>query len=424
MYGAGVAAARLVTRVAPANGSKLWRSFAARRGLLDRVTTVARRTRVSSRPLVWMHAPSVGEGLQARPVAHRLRVLHPELQMAYTFFSPSAERFAQSIGAEITDYLPFDGAAEADAMLDAIQPNLLVFVKLDVWPTLVARATARGIPVALLSGTVAARSARLGPMSRLLVRDAYSALQGVAAIDAANAERLRMLGVRAEVLEVAGDTRFDQVWMTAQGVKLTDPLLRRLSSERPTLVAGSTWPADESVLLPAMARLKGRARLIIAPHEPTTAHVAPIVVWAASAELSCATLSEVEQDAAKADCDVIVLDRVGVLGQLYALADVAFVGGGFHAAGLHSVIEPAAFGAPVLFGPGHDMSREAGLLLAANGARTVTDIGSMEAALSAWLFDDASRSSAGQAALELVRSELGATDRSVALIQRMLRRQI
>jgi 3-deoxy-D-manno-octulosonic-acid transferase len=380
-----------------------------------------------------MHAPSVGEGLQARPVAHQLRTLHPELQQAYTFFSPSAEVFAQSVGAEITDYLPFDGVREADAMLDALQPSLLVFVKLDVWPVLVERATARGIPVALLSATLAARSGRTGVWSRLLLHEAYRSLRGVGAIDAVNGERLVRLGVRREVLEVTGDTRFDQVWARAQSVDRTRPVLQAMSSTRATLVAGSTWPADEAVLLPAFARTlqadvgahhddsHERPRLVIAPHEPTPSHLAPIQEWARSAGLSCATLSEAEEDRTAAARDVIVVDRVGVLGDLYALADVAFVGGGFHRAGLHSVIEPAAFGVPVLCGPRHEMSREAGLLLAAGGARAIPNSVALALALEEWLTDVPARTRAGHAARAVVHAELGATERSVQLLQRLLR---
>lgn len=424
-------AARVAARLAPAGDTKLWRSLAARRGLLDRVAIASRAVRSPARPLVWMHAPSVGEGLQARPVAHRLRTLHPEWQLAYTYFSPSAERFAASVGADITDYLPFDGRREADAMLDALQPSALVFVKLDVWPTLVERATARNIPVALLSATVAPRSGRSGALAGLLLRDAYSALQSVGAIDQANANRLLALGVRPDVLEVTGDTRFDQVWARAQGVDRQQPLLQALASARPTLVAGSTWPADEAVLLPAFARTmqasgedQARPRLIIAPHEPTAAHLAPIREWARSSGLSVATLAEAEADRTAAASDVILVDRVGVLGDLYALADMAFVGGGFHAAGLHSVIEPAAFAAPVLFGPGHDMSREAGLLLAAGGARVVRDTGECAAALNAWLFESAGREVAGAAARAFVERELGATERSVRLVQRLVRERV
>jgi 3-deoxy-D-manno-octulosonic-acid transferase len=372
-----------------------------------------------------MHAPSVGEGLQARPVAHALRAQHPDVQLAYTFYSPSAERFAESIGADITDYLPYDGAAECDAMLDALKPSALVFVKLDVWPVLVARAVARGIPVALLSATVAPGSSRLGTMSRLVLHDAYAALRSVGAIDAANSSRLQRLGVRMSALRITGDTRFDQVWARAQSVDRASPLLTALLSPRPTLIAGSTWPADESVLCEswmAVRRACPAARLIIAPHEPTEARVAALAAWAKAQRLRAVRLSRAETSDVPADrdADVIIVDRVGVLGDLYAIADAAFVGGGFHAAGLHSVIEPAAFGIPVAFGPRHTMSREAGLLLAAGGGAAITTARALTEVASQWLSDKKKREREGERAREVVRAELGATDRSVALVEGLL----
>jgi 3-deoxy-D-manno-octulosonic-acid transferase len=118
---------------------------------------------------------------------------------------------------------------------------------------------------------------------------------------------------------------------------------------------------------------------------------------------------------------VVVVDRVGVLGDLYAIADVAFVGGGFHAAGLHSVLEPAAFGAPVVFGPRHANSREAGLLLAVGAAASVGDAPSLEVALGHWLEETAARHAAGDAAREVVRAGLGAAERSFELVASLMR---
>lgn len=391
--------------------------------MLDRWERAAADTRASDRPLVWMHAPSVGEGLQARPVAHALRTARPDVQQAYSFFSPSAERFAASIGADLTDYLPFDSARAADRLLDALRPDLLVFIKLDVWPVLVASAVARGIPVAMLSATLAAGSGRRGVFARALLHDAYASLSAVGAIDAANAERLVELGVSRRAVRVTGDTRFDQVWARAEGVNRGAPLLQRLTSDRPTLVAGSTWPSDEAVLQPAWARVRAAlpaARLVIAPHEPDATHVAPLVAWARAAGYRAATLSEFERAQPPLDLDVLVVDRVGLLGDLYALATAAFVGGGFHSAGLHSVIEPAAFGAPVLFGPGHQMSREAGLLLTCGGARSVSDPEQLAAAVLPWLGDVAARNTVGGAARQLVQAELGATARSLAMVESLL----
>ena len=159
--------------------------------------------------------------------------------------------------------------------------------------------------------------------------------------------------------------------------------------------------------------------MIIAPHEPTAAHVAPIERWCEVSRLACARLGSV--DAATAD--VVIVDRVGVLGDLYALGTVAFVGGGFHAAGLHSVVEPAAFGAPILFGPRWEMSRDAGLLLQATGAAAVSDPAAAAARLQEWLTSVGARRHAGDRAREVVRTRVGAADRTVALVSRLLDRR-
>ena len=431
LYAATVALARGLAAAsgeARSTSSKLWRSVHARRGIVERWQTKAAAVRDRKRPLIWLHAPSVGEGLQARPVAHALRTLMPEAQQAYSFYSPSAERFASSVGADITDYLPFDSAADADALLDALQPSVLVFVKLDVWPVLVERATRRGIPVMMLSATLSEGSGRRGAVSRALLQDAYAAMVAVGVIDASHGARLIDLGVCASCIHHTGDTRFDQVWERAQRVDRSSPLLRTTASARPTLVAGSTWPSDEAVLLPAWEALRASvplARLIVAPHEPTQAHLDPLAAWATRASLRYAMLGQIERGERNAEeTDVLIVDRVGVLGDLYAHATAAFVGGGFHRAGLHSAIEPAAFGAPVLFGPGYHMSREAGLLLAAGAARSVDTVTELGAALGAWLGTNdiahAAGARAGNAARLVVQQELGATERSVALVHTVL----
>lgn len=430
LYRGVTALANVLVSISPNGTSKLNRTFRARRGLLARVQAAAAQARNAQRPLLWLHAPSVGEGLQARPVAHAWRVAHPDWQIAYTYFSPSAESFASSVGADIVEYLPFDSVAHADAMLDALTPTALAFAKLDVWPVLVERAVLRGIPVVLISATLAQRSGRLGWWSRKLLSDAYASLARVGAIDEANAARLVGLGVSPSSVEVTGDTRFDQVVARAQSVDRASPLLVSLASTRPTLVAGSTWPADEATLLDAWAslmtsssansQLRAKPRLVIAPHEPTVSHCEPIIEWASKHALRTVRLSELASASTTMgdDMDVVVVDRVGVLGELYALADVAFVGGGFHSAGLHSVIEPAAFAVPVVFGPQHDMSREAGLLLDAGGAVSVRASQELSLVLRSWITDDSQRVDAGRRALAVVDAERGATNRTVALIER------
>lgn len=409
--------ARALAAVAPASGGKVLRSFAVRRGVRGRYAAFARRR---GSPLLWMHAPSVGEGLQARPVLELARTRMPAAQLAYTFFSPSAERFAESLDVDFRDVLPFDATTDARGVLDALDPTALVFSKLDVWPTLAREAGRRGVRLGLISATLAPGSSRRGGIAAALLRDAYARLDRVGAISGEDAERLVELGVSAGRVSVTGDTRYDQVWARAATARLDAPLLAPLRSDRPTLVAGSTWPADERRLLEAWRGIHERhpdARMLIAPHEPTPAHLVPIEAWCTAASLSCARLGH----AGAGDADVVLVDRLGVLGDLYALADVAFVGGGFHAAGLHSVLEPAAFGTPVVFGPRHTSSRDAALLLRAHAAATAQDPISLEAALEAWIDDPSARRAAGDAARETVRAGLGAAERSYELVESLMR---
>lgn len=416
------AAARLAlaaAHVVPFGQSKLFRTLRARRGLASRYRSWATLHRDRTRPLLWMHAPSVGEGLQARPVLERLRQMKPNVQLAYTHFSPSAEPFAARLNVDFRDYLPFDATHATRAALEALQPTALVFSKVDVWPTLTREARARNVRLGLISATLAARSSRRGGIASAMLREAYASLDAVGAIDAEDAERLTELGVRREVIEITGDTRYDQVWARATSVDRSSALLAPLESTRPTLVAGSTWPADERVLLSAWMRVRREvpeARLIIAPHEPTIAHLPPLERWASDARLTHARLAT----PAAGSADVVIVDRVGILGDLYALATVAYVGGGFHAAGLHSVVEPAAFGAPVMFGPRWQMSRDAGLLLEARGAAALSTAEELADQLREWMVSSDAGRTAGDRARAVVRGGLGAADRTVALVTRLL----
>jgi 3-deoxy-D-manno-octulosonic-acid transferase len=418
-YDAAGQLARVLAAVAPSGDAKLFRALRARRGIRTRYAAWARSGRDPSRPLLWMHAPSVGEGLQARPVLQLARTERPDVQLAYTFFSPSAASFARGLNVDFADYLPFDTRGEARAALEAIQPRALVFSKLDVWPTLAREAAGRGVRLGLVSATLAERSSRRRGVAARLLADAYGRLDAIGAIDADDAERLVSLGVHRDRVSVTGDTRYDQVWARVSSTDRTKGFVASLDSDRPTLVAGSTWPGDERPLLTAWARVRAvvpEARLVIAPHEPTASHLRPIEQWASEARLRASRLGA--DDAPEAD--VVIVDRVGVLGELYALATASYVGGGFHAAGLHSVLEPAAFGVPVLFGPRFANSRDAGLLIAnGGGASEGSEVG-LETRLREWLTNESARVRAGAAARALVRAGLGAAERSWRLVAALL----
>lgn len=407
---------------------KLARGLDGRRGLTARLAAWAATQRDPKRPLIWMHAPSVGEGLQAKPVLETLRAARPDWQLAFTFFSPSAERLARNLPVDVADYLPLDRPSEVNAVLDALQPTALVFSKLDVWPELTLAAARRGVKLGLISATVSLESSRLRWPARKWGASAYAAIDRIGTISEDDGQRLELLGARAEAIAVTGDTRYDSVAERAARLDRTREPFARLAAlgsapDAFTIVAGSTWPSDEAVLLPAFADLLVQlptARLILAPHEPHPDHLAGIAERLRHVKLPRPVrLSQLEH--AKPG-PVIVVDRVGILADLYALGEAAFVGGGFHRAGLHSVLEPAVFGVPIIFGPHWRMSRDAALLLDSGGAIALPADARhpLHSQWLVWHHDPAARRKAGTAALEMVEEGRGASERTTALVRGLI----
>lgn len=413
-------ALRLGVAIAPSLGAfspRLRRAITARRDAGERLLDWARSYRDDARPLVWFHAASVGEGLQAESVMRHLRRLRADCQIVYTHFSPSAEAFAARLPVDAADYLPYDLPDSVDRLLTSLQPDLLVFSKLDVWPELSTRASTTGTEVAIVAATVSPGSGRLRWPARTLLQPGYRVMGAAAAISSEDAVRLPRLGVVPERIQVLGDPRFDSVMEKVRAVGPSDPLLR-FGRGAPTMVAGSTWPEDESVLLEAFASVRRshpEARLILVPHEPTEACIAAVERRAAVAGLP----RGVRLSDAQEPTPLLVVDRVGALAALYGAGTMAYVGGGFGRAGLHSVLEPAAWGLPVTFGPRWRNSRDAALLLERGGGASLPRSGAaaaLERRWSAWITDDAARRAQGKLAREVVERGLGASERSAEML--------
>jgi len=415
---------RLGTLVAPvaSRSAKAAEGDRGRRTAVARLTAWARAHRDRGRPLIWLHGSSVGEGLQAESVLLELRRLEPDAQYVYTHFSPSAAGLARRLAVDVADYLPYDTPSEVEALLAELAPDLLVFAKLDLWPELATRAAAAGASVALVAATVSPGSGRLRWPARPLLRPGYQAVTAAGAIAEDDAERLARLGVARERIRVLGDPRFDSVAARrrdAAGGESLPPL-----GGPGTLVAGSTWPADEAVVLGAFAEARharSDLRLILVPHEPTEAHLGAAEQAASSLGLPPA----VRLSVAKAAAPLLLVDRVGLLARLYGMGDLAYVGGGYGRAGLHSVLEPAAWGRPVAFGPHWRNSRDAGLLLSAGAAIALPGSAEQGAgALADWwlaaLADPARQRAAGERALQVVERGLGAARRSAELLAELI----
>jgi 3-deoxy-D-manno-octulosonic-acid transferase len=433
LYRNALRALRVLSPVLMKGETKLARGLRGRRHAHERLLAwggASANGRVD-RPVVWVHASSVGESIQARAVIDVLRGRIPGLQVVLTFFSPSAEGLCGDFPADVCSYLPWDLPEVMGPVLDAVQPSVIVFTQREVWPTLADEAAARAVPTVLIAGTLPEEAGRLSGPGRILLGPAFRSLRVVAAVSKEDGERFGLLGVTSDCVTVTGDPGIDAARGRVASINREAPHMRIFGDGRgPILVAGSTWPSDEEVLLPALARVREsipRLRIVLAPHEPDGYDFAGLGRRLAADGWTTALLREAE-DAGHAlevgtvhGADAILVDRVGVLAELYTLASVAYVGGGFHQGGfrrggLHSVLEPAAAGVPVLVGPWHQGSVHATRLLAAGGARAVADAEALAHALGEWLEAPKKNQEHAQRAMDYIENHRGSAGRTADLI--------
>ncbi|MGD8413066.1 MAG: glycosyltransferase N-terminal domain-containing protein [Candidatus Latescibacterota bacterium] len=396
---------------------KLREAVAGRRGWRKRWTKAA--SSLADRP-VWFHVSSVGEFEQAKPVISSLAVTRPDIPVVVSFSSPSGYHFAlrkETPGGanniKFIDYLPVDFARNARFILEALDPRLLVFVKFDLWPNLIWEARRRRVPSVLIDATLSPSSRRTSSAGRRFYGNVYSNIDKIIAISEPDAERFRTAAKGHRSITTAGDTRFDRVMERKVGAGKVGFDLA--GPGRHVVICGSTWPRDESRLLPALAGLMSRDEslfAVIAPHEPHENRLTELSSWANSSGF---TVARASGGVTPPHPRVVLIDTVGILAESYRMGDAAFVGGGF-STGVHSVIEPAIEGLPVLFGPHHDNSFEALRLREAGAGFTVESGKDVAEVLSRLLADDEFRRTAGAAARAYVESQLGATQKCVAAI--------
>jgi 3-deoxy-D-manno-octulosonic-acid transferase len=347
---------------------------------------------------VWIHGASVGESLAASPVVHRLRRALPAVRFIHSFSSPSVETWPSPFRRDFADYVPWDTRRAAGRVVDAVRPALLVFSRGDLWPELVTQAAARGIPVVIVGGTVRPTSHRLWTPARHLYRSLLQEITWIGAATPDDAERWIQLGADANRVEVTGDPRHDEVLERVTRLERLHTLIDWAASG-PTLLAASLEPPDIAPVSEATAQVLSEstgARVLLVPHAPD-AHAVRAIERAAMTHRLSVDVWTADADAPPRTRCVIVQAR-GLLFDLFALTAGAYVGGGFRSRGLHSVIEPAAYGLPVVFGPHWQDFPDAAALVRCGGGLALPR---REAAAAlaetwrTWLGDDRARTERG-----------------------------
>lgn len=381
----------------------------ARRGLIGRKGLFAKlEADLSAIPedkRIWFHASSFGEFEQAKPIIEILK--RSGYRIIASFFSPSGYEYSKSYpDADVITYIPIDTRGNARKFISLVKPRVAVVMRYDLWMNHMKAAREFGTKIILADATFPMKLFQRANFLRDFYRQLYR-LPHEILVTTADHKRMFDFFLGADVAKVAGDTRFDRVYSRSVSNNVAKKLPFNIDKSRRTvLLLGSIWRQDLEVLTDGINRMLTifpSLTVIIVPHEPTVEEVDRLRHEFPSAKV----LSEVKGGEDDRFTSLIV-DRVGILTQLYVFADVAYVGGGF-GAGVHSVLEPAVYGMPIITGPRIERSDEAVRLLQTGALFFVKDeVGAYEV-LHRMIEDEAARKTAGRIAKEFVDQHLGAS---------------
>ena len=369
------------------------------RGRRETLARIRERRKPGDRYL-WLHASSLGEFEQGRPLIEAVKKEHPEIKVCLTFFSPSGYEVRKNYaGADIVAYLPFDTSSDLRAFLDLLAPEMAIFVKYEFWLNALSLLRERGIPTYLISAKFRPSQPFFKPWGGLF-REALKGFTEIFVQEKGSLDLLRSIGI--DRVTVAGDTRADRVIEIAEHAEKL-PIVEAFAIEKPVLVVGSSWDKDEERYLPFLKEHRGELLTIIAPHE---VHEERIVSLLES--LKPLKAHRYTKGVPPEGTEVLVIDRIGILSSVYAYGTIAYIGGGF-GAGIHNTLEPAVYGLPVLFGPKYGKFAEALSLLERGGAYSIETAEELSEILGRLLSDPAFCQRASREARDFVRESAGAT---------------
>jgi len=359
---------------------------------------------------IWIHAASAGEWEQARPVLEALQEKYPDLPVTVTFFSPSGyERFASRLPVPVL-YLPLDTPANARYVLDKLQPQAVLMIKYEFWPNLLREIKKRQIPLFLVSGIFRENQAL---WKWKFLKTALQAFTRFFVQDETSARILRQQGF--DNIDITGDTRFDTV-AALPGVPVNFPVMETFRQGHRLLIAGSTWPADEDILLEWVEKyLPEDWKLVIVPHEPTPAHIRRLEQ---RIKIPYAKYSSFKSGDEKAR--ILIADTMGLLKYIYRYGDLAYIGGGF-GKGIHNTLEAAVYGVPVIFGPRYEKFKEARDLIERGAAFPVRNAEDIHRLLQDTLQGE-KLTEAGRRAKQYVMENTGATHQILQRLEKYLRK--
>lgn len=393
--------------------SKIKLGVDGRKNLKLRLTEF-RNSFQETKRLAWFHVASLGEFEQGRPVIEEFRLQYPEFAIVITFFSPSGYEVRKNYsGADFVAYLPIDTKSNSKWFVKILRPDIVFFVKYEFWHNYLLSLKNAGVSIISFSTIFRENQIYFKPFGTFF-RNILKCFDHIFVQNESSVMLLNSIGISKT--SIGGDTRFDRV---ADIVKEIQPRIALLDfiNPLPCLIAGSVWTQDMEVLIPALNKLKGRMRVIIAPHEIRQDQISK---WRNQLEAESICYSEIGINSLE-NAEILIIDNVGMLSSLYQYGAMAYIGGAF-GVGLHNTLEAATFGLPLLFGnKSYHRFQEAVDLLELGGAVAISSEKECFEILHNWVDNPVDCKLKGEINANYVLENTGATHRILAKVKGLLK---
>ena len=397
IYNLGILGYYLLVMIVSVRNEKARKWLEGRKDIFKRL----RETITPGERILWFHASSLGEFEQGRPVIEAIRFLKPEYKILLTFFSPSGYELRKNYKyADYIFYLPLDTKRNAVRFIDIVKPEKVFFIKYEFWYHFLTQLKEVSIPTYIFSALFRPSQVFFKPWGKWYLK-AIASYEHIFVQNQDSFDILNKYGFKN--VSISGDTRLDSVGQIADSAPKLDKLEFFCCGQK-AIIAGSTWKEDEDLFIPYLNKCPQGLKFIIAPHEVTSLSLERICgelkkSYAFYSTASCEELSE---------ADVLIVDGYGYLVSIYRYGMLAYIGGGF-TSGIHSILEPAVFGLPVIFGPDYHKFQEAHDMLNLGAATCINDFAELEYQIDTYRSDPQKLLSASAIARGYVYNNRGAS---------------
>ncbi len=352
---------------------------------------------------IWFHAASLGEYEQGLPVIEKIKTKFPNHKIILTFFSPSGYEVRKNNSvADVTVYLPLDTKKNAQEFLKLVHPEMVFFIKYEYWPNYLNELRKLGTPTYLISGIFRKNQTFFKWYGRFY-RKALDTFTYFFVQNQISKDLLIQLGKTN--VAISGDTRFDRVASILEKDNILD-FISEFKNNTLTIVIGSSWPKDETLLVNYINQTSENVKFIIAPHNIKAEQIQELK----NSITKKAVLFSEKSNKNLAEFDVFIIDTIGILTKIYSYADIAYVGGGFGNPGVHNLLEPATFGVPIVIGPNFSHFAEATALVNMEGCISISNKNELQDAFSNLIANNDIRHEKGHICSTFVQMNKGATD--------------